>query len=108
MKDVRCKKSIRAERVCITLRRALNEDVRVVIRRLRKQFGKTCPWIAQLSLVAKSTSRDGRTQIVVGDGDTPQGKHVCNNVVKLGSLLGLDEFFEAIDRLGGSISTEKA
>ncbi|KAF9345502.1 hypothetical protein BGX26_003051, partial [Mortierella sp. AD094] len=38
-----------------------------------------------------------RALIAVGDGNTPEDELVCNNVVKVRTLLGLDEVFEVID-----------
>ncbi|KAG0247228.1 hypothetical protein BGZ95_008902, partial [Linnemannia exigua] len=59
--------------MCITSRRALDEDVRVVIWRLGKQIGKSCPRIVQLCLVVESINRNGRALFVVGNGDAPEG-----------------------------------
>ena len=77
--------------------RVLDEDVRVVVGRLGKQFEKTCPWIAQLRLVVKSINSDGRVQIVIGYGDAPKGELVCINVAEVVRLLSLDELLEIAD-----------
>lgn len=94
--------SNRVKSVCITLRGPLNDDVRVIIRTVGEQIGKSCPRIVQFCLVVESINLNGIALFVLGDGDEPQVELVRCNVVEGGCLMHFDMALEVTNGVCGS------
>src|SRR5690554_6197284 len=95
-----CKVSMRTKRVYITWRGLLDQDISIVIRALRKQFGKSSCWAEFLLVLAGDVvEQDEDFVVVVAERDrhAPESEIIRIDILEFHGAFGLYEFLETVD-----------